>query len=59
MLGMTVNERLYVSGLLADFDKAVEAKDARAVMLILKKVHLTDEQIAPILEKFGLAADDK
>ena len=51
---MTFNERLYLSGLLNKFDKAVENKDVKKVILLLKNVGLTDDSIEPILEKLGL-----
>lgn len=52
--GMTVNERLCVSGLMDQFDKAVEKKDRDEAIRILKEVELTDENIEPILEQSGL-----
>ena len=53
--GMTVNERLYVSGLIDEFDEAAEKKDTEKVRAILEKVELTDEStIKPILEELGL-----
>lgn len=52
--GMTVNERLYDSGLIDQFDKAVEEKDRDEAIRILKEVELTDENIEPILEQSGL-----
>lgn len=52
--GMTVNERLYLSGLLTKFDKAVEKKDLQKVIQILKNVELTDNSIESILEKLEL-----
>ena len=52
--GMTVNERLYVSGLLDEFDEAVEKKNAEKARSILEEVGLTEESIKPILEKLGL-----
>jgi uncharacterized membrane protein YvbJ len=52
--GMTVNERLYLSGLMDEFDKAVEAKNVDAVRTILQKVDLNDESIKPILEYLQL-----
>jgi ABC-type multidrug transport system ATPase subunit len=52
--GMTVNERLYVSGLMADYDRAVEKQDAQMVREILKKVELTEANIKPILEQLSL-----
>ena len=53
--GMTVNERLYVSGLMDKFDIAVKVNDVKNVISILKEVELTDESIEPILKQFGLA----
>lgn len=52
--GMTVNERLYVSGLMEEFDKAVEERDVERVRRILSNVELTEESIKPILEQLGL-----
>lgn len=52
--GMTVNERLYISGLMNDFDKAVEGKDAGKIREILERVELTEESIGPILEKLEI-----
>ena len=51
--GMTVNERLYLSGLMEAFDKAVKSRNYAEVVAILKKVELTDESINPILHKIG------
>lgn len=51
---MTVNERLYVSGLMNKYDKAVEEKDADKVRSILEQVELTEESIKPIMDKLGL-----
>jgi len=52
--GTTVNERLWISGLMNNFDKAVEEKDVYAAISILKQVELTDENINPILKQVGL-----
>lgn len=52
--GMTVNERLYVSGLMDEFDKAVKAKNADRIRSILEKVELSEESIKPILKRLGL-----
>jgi molecular chaperone GrpE (heat shock protein) len=52
--GMTVNERLYISGLSDEFDKAVRDKDVEKATRILKEVELTEPNIGPILEKHGL-----
>lgn len=48
--GMTVNERLYVAGMLTDYDKAVERKDVEAISEILRKVYLNEENIKAIIE---------
>jgi hypothetical protein len=52
--GMTVNERLYVSGMIDEFDKAVDERSTDEVIRILTKVELNDESIKPILEHLGL-----
>jgi len=52
--GMTVNERLYVSGLMAEFDNAVKEKNIKKVRNILEKVELEEVLINPILENLGL-----
>jgi hypothetical protein len=53
-LGMTVNERLYVSSLMDEFDDAVEKKNIEKVRTILNKVELTEDSIEPILENLNL-----
>jgi hypothetical protein len=52
--GMTVNERLFVSGFMDEFDRAVEARDVDRIRGILSDVELTEESIGPILEQLGL-----
>ena len=52
--GMTVNERLYVSGLMDVFDEAVKARGAERIRLILSNLELTEQSIRPILEQLGL-----
>ena len=51
--GTTVNERLYISGLMNRYHKAIEEKDVNAAISILKQVELTDENINPILKQDG------
>ncbi len=51
---MTVNERLYVSGQIEEFDKAVKEKDIDKVISILKSVELNEDSIQPILENLNL-----
>ncbi len=52
--GMTVNERLYASGLMDQFDQAVEERDIERVRSILSSLDLSEESIRPILERLGL-----
>ena len=52
--GMTVNERLCVSGLMDKFDKAVEEKNIDKVRSILEEVELTEASIKPILVQLQL-----
>ena len=55
--GMTVNERLYISGLMDEFDQAVKKDDIDKVVNILKKIEITEQSaIKPILKEFGLTA---
>lgn len=57
-VGMTVNERLFVSGLMDEFDHAVMARDVDAVVAMLMKVDITDEtSIKEILSSLGLGID--
>ena len=41
---MTVNERLFVAGLIEQFDSAAEARDRERLIEILKLVELTQEE---------------
>lgn len=53
--GMTVNERLWVSGLFDEFEAAIRDKDIKRVVEILKSVELGDDaSIRAILESFGI-----
>ena len=53
--GMTVNERLYISGLMNEFDKAVKEKDIEKVKSILKEVDITDaESVNAIIKASGV-----
>ncbi len=51
VLGMTVNERLYLSGLINDFDEAVAQNDKSKLKSILEKIHLSQENIQIIIEQ--------
>ena len=48
--GMTVNERLFIAGLLDDFDKAAHAKNEEEIRVILAKVDLGYESANEIIE---------
>lgn len=52
--GTTVNEALCESGLIKEFDRAVEKRDAQKVRNILKQLELDERSILPILEHYGL-----
>lgn len=53
--GMTVNERLCISGLINNFDEAVSHKNVDLVISILKEVELTKDSIEPILKALNLS----
>jgi molecular chaperone GrpE (heat shock protein) len=55
--GMTVNERLWASGLMDEFGRAISAKNAGEAVRILTVVELTEESIKPILVKYGLCGE--
>lgn len=42
--GMTVNERLFEAGLMAEFDEAARQRDQKRMIEILKKVELPHDQ---------------
>jgi hypothetical protein len=52
--GMTVNERLYLSGLMDQFDKALLRKDTNTLISILKEVELNNTNINAILKSQNL-----
>jgi len=56
--GTTVNERLYLSGTLNKFDRAVEEKNIDEVTRILKNVDVDDSSIKAILKQMGLIDQD-
>ncbi len=55
--GMTVNERLWVSGLMDEFERAISGKNTDEAVRILTEVGLTGENIKPILVKYGLCGE--
>ena len=46
--GMTVNERLYVVGLMNEFESCLKQKDFEKIKSILKKVKLNGDSIIEI-----------
>lgn len=53
--GMTVNERLFLSGRMDEFDALVRAKDVNGLKTLLKDVEITDESsMRAIIESLGL-----
>ena len=52
--GMTVNERLVVSGLIKQFDDAKKRKDKEAIIDILERVEIDKKSIDSILKEVGL-----
>ena len=56
--GMTVNERLFMSGLLKDFDSAKEKKDKNRLIEILRSLEVDEASIQQILKDFEAWAQD-
>lgn len=52
--GMTVNERLYVSGLITKFDEAVAERNVDAITQILREVEITDDSSVKAILKVVL-----
>ena len=52
--GMTVNERLVVSGLYKEFEQAIKNKDNNALINVLKKISLNDKDIDGYLKKYKM-----
>ena len=53
--GMTVHERLFLSGRMDEFDKLVRAKDVNGLKALLKDVEITDDSnMRAIIEQLGL-----
>lgn len=52
---MTVNERLYHSGLMDDFDKAIKLRDMQKAKSILDRLELGEENVKAILKHYKLA----
>jgi hypothetical protein len=51
--GTTVNERLYISGLMNEFDKAMESDKERA-RFILRALHVGEENIEEIIKSASI-----
>lgn len=48
---MTINERLYESKLMNEFEKAVKAKDSIRVLVILDKIEIEESEAKKIAKK--------
>ena len=54
--GMTVNERLYLSGLMDKFDEFVRTENVDGLKEILEKIEIMDETaVRSIIEGVGLS----
>jgi hypothetical protein len=51
LAGMTTNERLFASGKLDDFDRAVAGRDIQSIRAILKSVNVDNRSIAAIISQ--------
>lgn len=51
---MTVNERLYLRGLMDNFDSCLKQKDVEGIKAILRMVDLTEESIFDIINNLEL-----
>jgi hypothetical protein len=54
---MTVNERLVIAGVFDEFERAVLSRDRAAMMSVLQRVELTDDQAAETTDR--LLSDPK
>jgi hypothetical protein len=57
-VGMTVNERLYISSLMDEFDEAVRQQNVIKVREVLRKVELDEVSIKQILNSLNLTDSD-
>jgi len=57
--GMTVNERLYVSGFMNEFERAVKNRNVAKIRKILKNIYLTETSNKLILKSYGLDFKEK
>jgi hypothetical protein len=48
--GMTTNERLYVAGLLQQFDDAARSRDKRLMVCLLQRVDIAESDAGDIAE---------
>ncbi len=49
--GMTVNERLYLSGQLKEFDAAIDCKDKAKLIEILRDIEVDEPSIQKTVER--------
>lgn len=51
---MTVNERLYHSGLFDEYDLAEKTKDVKKLINILNRIEIGEGNVKAIIEELGL-----
>jgi len=54
---MTLNERLYVGGLIDVFDQALERKDKKIIISILNDVGVKESSVAFVLKELGFSSE--
>ena len=48
--GMTVNERLFATGLFDEYDQAIDARDEKRLREVLSLLYIGDENIEAIIK---------
>lgn len=56
--GMTLNERLVISGLLNEFEQAIKLKKREKVIRVLQQLDIDKKGVNAILEKCGFELDE-
>lgn len=56
---MTINERLYISHRMNDFDIATKIKDIEKIKHILRELEVDEKSIIEIIDKIKISPDDE
>lgn len=56
--GMTLNERLVVSGLLNEFKQAIKLKKREKVIWILQQLNIDKNSVNAVLKQYGFKLDE-